>query len=239
MVQMTGFMPVVCVSRVLYSIILLIQRKRILALIDGFNYYHKLKQYQKNQNICVKWLDYMSLLKASVKSHIGTSDIDIEVIYFSAIAKHRSSEAQSRHRTYIKALKTSEVKVILGEFKEKYIDPCFDCKQKQRYEKILKHEEKHTDVNVAITLLEKAMTDSFDRAYLLSEDNDYVPVVKRVKELFPKKDIIICPPPQKNYCVHSLLSASGEHDFYRFRWNQIRHFQFPDNYNGLINPWKV
>lgn len=222
-----------------YSIINLMERKRVLVLIDGFNYYHKLALYQKNQNVCVKWLDYMSLLKSAIKSHLRTEDFDIEVIFFTAIATHRSIESQARHRLYLKALKTSGVKVILGEFKEKYIYPCKDCKQKHFDEKILKHEEKHTDVNVAITLLEKAMTDSFDRAYLLSEDNDYVPVVKRVKELYPNKEIIICPPPQKNYCVHSLLTASKEPDFYRFRWNQIKHFQFPDEYEGLNNPWII
>ena len=214
-------------------------KNKILALIDGYNYYHKLAIYQRNQNLCVKWLDYKSLLKAAIKSHLKTENFDIEVIFFSAIATHRSPESQARHRTYIKALKASGVKVILGEFKEKYIYPCKDCRQKRPDEKILKHEEKHTDVNVAITLLEKAMTNSFDRAYLLSEDNDYVPVVKRVKELYPQKRIIICPPPQKNYCVHNLLSASGEPDFYRFRWKQIKHFQFPDDYEGLINPWKI
>lgn len=214
-------------------------KQRILALIDGFNYYHKLALYQRNQNICVKWLDYMSLLQASVKSHLKTSDFDLDVIFYTAIATHRKPESQARHRLYLKALKMSGIKVVLGEFKEKYIYPCKDCKQKRPDEKILKHEEKHTDVNVAITLLEKAMTDSFDRAYLLSEDNDYVPVVKRVKELYPQKEIIICPPPQKNYCVHNLLTASGENDFYRFRWNQIKHFQFPDEYNGINNPWKI
>ena len=181
----------------------------------------------------------MSLLKSSIKSHIGTEDFELEVIFFSAIAKHRSSESQARHRTYIKALKASGVKVVLGEFKEKYIFPCKDCQQKRPNEKILKHEEKHTDVNVAITLLEKAMTNSFDKVYLLSEDNDYVPVVKRAKELRPEKEIIICPPPQRNYCVHNLLQASRQPDFYRFRWNQIKHFQFPDNYENLINPWKI
>lgn len=213
--------------------------KKILALVDGFNYYHKLARYQKHQKVCVKWLDYKSLLTAAIKSHLRSEDFELEVIFFSAIAKHRSPESQVRHKTYIKALKKSGVKVVLGEFKEKYIYPCKDCKQKQSNEKILKHEEKHTDVNVAITLLEKAMTNSFDRAYLLSEDNDYVPVVNRVKELYPEKEIIICPPPQKYYCVHNLLSVSGEDDFYRFRWNQIKHFQFADEYYDLINPWEV
>lgn len=213
--------------------------KRVLVLIDGFNYYHKLKNYQKNNAVCVKWLDYMSLLKAAIKSHLKTEEFSVEVIFFSAIATHRSIESQVRHKNYLKALKLSGIQVILGEFKEKYIAPCSDCKQKTQTEKILKHEEKHTDVNIAITLLEKAMKNEFDYAYLLSGDNDYVPVVKRVKELCPDKNIIISPPPQKNYCVHNLVTASGEKDFYRFNWRQIRHFQFPDNYNDICNPWSI
>lgn len=214
-------------------------QKRVLALIDGFNYYHKLDRYQKNQKTCVKWLDYQSLLHSAIKSHLKTNDFFLEVIFFTAIATHRSFESQNRHRTYINALKYSGVKVVLGEFKEKTISPCIDCKQKSRDEKIIKHEEKHTDVNIAITMLEKAMNNQFDRVYLLSADSDYVPVVKRVKNLFPQKEIIICPPPEKNYCVHSLLKASGESDFYRFRWNQIKHFQFPTEYEGFLNPWQI
>ena len=80
------------------------------------------------------------------------------------------------------------------------------------------------------------MENEFERAYLLSEDNDYVPVVKRVKELYPEKEIVICPPPQKNYCVHNLVTASGFEGFYRFKWNQIKHFQFSDKYCDLLNP---
>ncbi len=179
----------------------------------------------------------MSLLKASVKSHLRNDNFDLEIYFFTAIAKHRNIDSQNRHKTYINALKKSGVKLVLGEFKEKYIAPCIDCKQKLPSEKILKHEEKHTDVNIAITLLEKAMTNNFDRAYLLSGDSDYVPVVKRVKELYPQKEIIICPPPQKNYCVHSLVQASGENDFFRFRWNTIKHFQFPNEYEDYKNPW--
>jgi serine/threonine protein kinase len=114
------------------------ERKRVLALIDGFNYYHKLALYQKNQNVCVKWLDYMSLLKSAIKSHLRTEDFNIEVIFFTAIATHRGIESQARHRLYLKALKTSGVKVILGEFKEKYIYPCKDCKQKHFDEKTTK-----------------------------------------------------------------------------------------------------
>ena len=79
-------------------------KKRILVLIDGFNYYHKLTLYQKRHNVCVKWLDYMSLLKAAIKSHLGTDNFELDVVFFTAIAHHRKKDSQQRHKLYIKAL---------------------------------------------------------------------------------------------------------------------------------------
>lgn len=179
------------------------------------------------------------MVETSFSDYRKYEEYEIEVIYFSAYAQFRGDAPVKRHKTYIKALEHSGVKIVLGEFKEKGIDPCPECTQKMPNEKLIRHEEKHTDVNVAITLLEKAFKNEFDDAYLLSEDNDYVPAVKKVKELFPDKSITICPPPQKCYAVDALLKASKESDFYRFKWNQIRHYQFTDNYNGLENPWKI
>lgn len=212
-------------------------KKRILVLIDGFNYYHKLDNYQKNNHICVKWLDYMSLLNLVIQQHLNSKDFELDVIFFSAIAKHRSKHSQKRHKDYLKALNLSGVKTVLGEFKEKPLPACYDCKQGKK--QIMKHEEKHTDVNIAITMLEKAMTDQFDRVYLLSADNDYVPAIKRTKELYPNKEIIICPPPQKHYAVHNLKRASGEKDFFRIKWKDIKTAQFPNVYYGINNPWFI
>jgi len=216
-------------------------KKRVLVLIDGFNYYHKLDNYQKSQKECVKWLDYSALLNEAIYNHLKKSQVDIstEIIFFTAIAHHRGDDSVKRHTIYLNALKSTGIKVVEGEFKKKYIDICKDCTQKNKSEKRLKHEEKHTDVNIAITMLEKAFLNEFDRVYLLSEDNDYVPAVKRVKELFPEKEIIICPPPQKGYSVNTLVKASGESDFYRINWRQIKRFQFPNNFNGLENPWEI
>ena len=212
------------------------KNNRVLALIDGFNYYHKLKIYQKNFNTCVKWLDYKNMIEAAL---IDYDNLELEVIYFSAIAYHRSNYAVEKHKLYIKALEKSGVKIILGEFKEKFIDICYECQQKMPNDKILRHEEKNTDVNIAITMLEYAFKDKFDDCYLLSEDNDFVSVVNRVKQLYPEKRIVICPPPQTRYKVDNLVNASRESDFYRFRWNRIKQYQFPDDYEGLKNPWKL
>ncbi|MBQ8886148.1 MAG: NYN domain-containing protein [Candidatus Gastranaerophilales bacterium] len=213
---------------------------KILVLIDGFNYYHRLKKYQQNNKKCVKWLNYQAMIEESLRKYQNYSDDShFEIIYFSAIADWRGDEPKNRHECYINALKKTGVKIILGEFKKKELPPCSNCKQRKPNEKILKHEEKHTDVNIAITLLEKAFLDEFDDAYILSGDNDYVPAVRKVKELFPHKRIIICPPPQKFYCIDALVRASQEKDAYRFKWNQVMKYQFPNNFEGLVNPWKI
>lgn len=213
--------------------------KRVLVLIDGFNFYHKLKTYQRNNKVCVKWLNYYNLVEDALKNDLGHDNFKIEMIYFSAIATWRGSDAIARHKTYIKALKSFNIKVVLGQFKSKDIARCVDCEHPDYPNKIIKHEEKHTDVNIAITLLEKAFHDEFDLALLLSADNDYVPAIKRVKALFPSKKIIICPPPSKKYYLNSLLYACREKDSYRFKWPQIKMHQFSDVHNGLINPWKI
>ena len=40
------------------------KKNRVLVLIDGYNYYHKLKEYQDKYNKCVKWLNYRSLVES-------------------------------------------------------------------------------------------------------------------------------------------------------------------------------
>ncbi len=48
------------------------------------------------------------------------------------------------------------------------------------------HEEKETDVNIALHLLRDAHQDRFDRALLISGDSDLVPAVRMVRALFPQ-----------------------------------------------------
>lgn len=215
------------------------EKNRVLVLIDGFNYYHKLKNYQKEFQTCVKWLNYKEMVESAL---IEYDDFQLEIIYFSAIADQHTKHSVERHQQYIRALKKTGVEIVLGEFKGKSM-PCCPKKQCRGCNSLglgqVRQEEKNTDVNIAIKLLEYAIFDKFDDCYLLSEDNDFVSVVKRVKELYPDKRIIICPPPQTNYKVDDLVKASREGYFYRFRWNKVKRFQFQDDFEGLKNPWKI
>ena len=59
-------------------------------------------------------------------------------------------------------------------------------------------QEKMTDVNIAVELLEDAFQDRFDTALLISADSDLVPPVLAVKRLFPKKRVVTVFPPGRS-----------------------------------------
>lgn len=57
--------------------------------------------------------------------------------------------------------------------------------------------EKMTDVNIAVELLADAVRDAYDTALLISADSDLTPAILKVKELFPKKRVIVAFPPAR------------------------------------------
>ena len=59
------------------------------------------------------------------------------------------------------------------------------------------HEEKQTDVNMALTLLEQATDNSFDRALVISVDADQLPALQAVKWIAPTKHVGITFPPSR------------------------------------------
>jgi len=48
------------------------------------------------------------------------------------------------------------------------------------------YEEKRTDVNIAIKILEDAFLWKYERAIIMSWDSDIVPAIESVKKNFPK-----------------------------------------------------
>jgi len=155
-------------------------------------------------------------------------------------------------------LESVGIKKEMGDFKEKYINSCRCCNLNlKKYDLNLKrHEEKNTDVNIAITLLELAIMDQFDKCFVLSSDNDFRPVIKRVKELYPFKRIVLCPPPpvrqiskdnpplRREYRVDDLEKAC-QCKAILTTWQLIQKHQFDndlgeDNFgNKIINPWQI
>ena len=49
------------------------------------------------------------------------------------------------------------------------------------------HEEKKTDVNIAVKIFEDAYLNDYDKAYIISWDTDIIPWIEAVKNNFPTK----------------------------------------------------
>ena len=54
-----------------------------------------------------------------------------------------------------------------------------------------------TDVNIAVEMMRDAFQDRFDTALLLSADSDLCPPVRTIRELFPKKRVVVGFPPKR------------------------------------------
>ena len=156
-------------------------RDRI-VYIDGFNLY-----YGAVRGTPHKWLNiekYFSLLRP---------DDDIQQIhYFTAPIVGPTRPNQD---VYLRAMATLPlVDVVLGKFKKKRLvcgvkacahigDRLFDAL-----------EEKRTDVNIGIYMLDDAYQNRCDTLILVSGDSDLVPALNMIKTRFPNKTLIVYVP---------------------------------------------
>jgi len=60
-----------------------------------------------------------------------------------------------------------------------------------------RHEEKQTDVAFAISVFSDAMRDDYQRAILITADSDQVPLVRAIRQHFPKKTVTLAAPPAR------------------------------------------
>jgi uncharacterized LabA/DUF88 family protein len=223
-------------------------KKRVVALIDGFNFYHPIKHEQKKAGHCLQWLDYPSLLRYYVKQSPKQAKHELSQVYFfTAFAKHRNrfdGGTTQRHQTYIHALENAGVKVVLGNFKKKQKQFFYKCENAIQntacFIQQTKHEEKETDVRIACKLLELAVQNAFDVCYLLTADSDLVPAIETLGMLYPEKEIVLITPPSKAK-ITKLVSLSSHH--VSVGVNDLKKFQFPetiqkDDGYKIYNPFK-
>lgn len=154
---------------------------RIVCLIDGFNLYHSLHSVKKYH--VYKWLDLVSF----VKKFIANKDSINGIFYFTALATW-SQEKVRKHKLYIRAQELNGVEIVYGEFRRKD-KQCRICKKLFQT-----FEEKQTDVNIAVKLMELTIKDTYDKAIIFTGDSDMVPVITTVRKLYPAKKIGIVIP---------------------------------------------
>ena len=157
---------------------------KVAFLIDGFNFYHSIRHLDPKFH----WLNYYLFCCHFVPS----SDQVEKVIFFTAKAHWLGQETVKRHSVFIEACKYNNIEIIEGAFKEK-ISYCALCKKSS-----IHHEEKYTDVNIALTGYRLACNTDIDKIIFVTGDTDLVPAINAIKSDFSEKTVGVLFPYKKH-----------------------------------------
>jgi uncharacterized LabA/DUF88 family protein len=146
--------------------------------VDGFNLYYG----------CIKDTPYHWLDLAQMARLLLPKDNIHRIKYFTAKVTARSNDPDKplRQQIYWRALKTiPNLEIILGSFLSHDVIMALSP-PKKGYAKVIKTEEKGSDVNIAAHLLMDAFHDDFELAVIVSNDSDLLLPIQMVTREFGK-----------------------------------------------------
>lgn len=189
---------------------------RVIAYVDGFNLYFGMRS-QRLQHLY--WLD----ISAVVRRLLERREVLVATKYFTSRVSGPADKVR-RQNQYLDALQALPAfQMVFGVF-QTHDRRCGTCGSVHQ-----EHNEKQTDVNIAVALLSDAHRDLFDTALLLTADADLVPAVVAVRQLFPQKRIIAMFPPGRG----SIRLGQEVHSKRRIRQWVLEACQLPDEVAGL------
>lgn len=153
--------------------------------IDGFNLY-----YGALKNTPYRWLDLAKLCRIMMPH-----DIIVQIKYFTALVNPRLTDPDqlTRQQTYLRALQTiPNLEIIYGHFLTHEIMMPLAPPQ-SGYAKVIKTEEKGSDVNLALHLLSDGYKNNYDVAVIVSNDSDLLSPIQFVKKELGKVIGVINP----------------------------------------------
>ena len=176
---------------------------RTIVYVDGFNFY-----YGQVKNGPHKWLDLTRLFKAV----LGEENDLIKIKYFTARVQptDRDPQINTRQDTYFRALEVQcpEVEIHLGHFLRHRVFAENANPPPNKIE-IYKTEEKGSDVNLALHVLNDAWLNLYDCAVIVSNDSDLATAIKLVKEQHRKVIGLITPGAPKRTSSRQLLEHAS------------------------------
>jgi uncharacterized LabA/DUF88 family protein len=159
---------------------------RLIFYIDGFNLYFGLKSQGWRKYY---WLNLQEMCFRLIRPHQEL----VKVQYFTARINQAAEQKRRRQLTYLEALETLPLVEIHYGIYIASPQTCFECGHT-----FIKHNEKKSDVNIAVKLITDAMEDLYDSAVLISADSDLTPAVDAIKTYFPGKRVLLFFPPKRS-----------------------------------------
>lgn len=165
---------------------------RVICYVDGFNLYHAIDEMTgllKQPCNHLKWVDLWKLTEQFIDHNFHKVEA---VHWFSAIKDGKPARAL-RHEAYQAALESVGVKPQMAHFKQKHAR-CRNCSQH-----FITHEEKESDVNLAVQLIADAYEGRFDQAFVISRDSDLTSPLRFIRKRFPDKKLKVIAPPERKH----------------------------------------
>ncbi len=159
--------------------------------IDGFNLY-----YGAVKGTPYRWLNIAAMCRLLLPNDEINS-----IKYFTALVKPRPNDMDQplRQRTYLRALQTiPNLSIILGSFLEHEVMMPL-APPASGYVKVIKTEEKGSDVNIATHLLIDGYKNDYEIAIIVSNDSDLLAPIQFVTKQLGKPVGLLNP--QKNPSV--------------------------------------
>jgi uncharacterized LabA/DUF88 family protein len=154
--------------------------KKAIVYIDGYNWYHAIFKHRPEW----KWVNIQSYFE----SLLPHDDI-LFVKMFSSWIRH-DPDAQDRQKRYFDALGTlPKVRLVLGVFQPREVTCRGECKNKY-----LIQEEKKTDVNLAVEIINDAVKELCEHIIVVSGDSDIQPAVEWVAKNKPDMKLTVLVP---------------------------------------------
>ena len=197
---------------------------RTFVYVDGFNLY-----YGALKGTPWKWLDLPALCEKILQGH---HDI-LMVKYFTARVSATPTDPSKPQRqdVYLRALRhhRTEVEVYFGHFlSHKIRAPLAHPAGRERTAEVIRTEEKGSDVNLAVHLLNDGWLDAYDCAAVVSNDSDIAEAMRLVRQYHGKRIGLVTPAkgrPSRQLMAHT--------DFARpIRSGALRLSQLPDPIPG-------
>ena len=201
--------------------------KRTYVYVDGFNLYYgslKGKPY--------RWLNLAELCRLLLPSN----DVS-RINYYTAHVGQRVGDPDQplRQQTYLRALRTLPgVRIHLGHYLSHVVSMPLASPSTggPRFVRVIKTEEKGSDVNLASHLLSDGYEDRFDVAVLITNDSDLLSPVEIVRARLSKPIGVLNP-----HKHPSIVLAKAATFFKQIRAGSLGASQFPDEVVDATGPF--
>ena len=197
--------------------------ERVTFYVDGFNFYYGLKAKKRIDNNWkrVYWIDIVKLFS----QFLSPNQTLEKVVYFTASPLNQGkSSRQGAFLNVNKLLNGNKFEVVRGKYLNKIVE-CPNCKYA-----IPKPEEKKTDVNLAIRMIDDCLDDKTDILVLVSGDSDLLPPVEFIQRKYPEKKIRVYFPPTvfSADLKNNIKSHKGKVVFLDVNFNKFVNSIIPD-----------